>query len=302
MRAPVLGSAGVRRCGSGGRHPPRVTTTAATAEPIRSASLPQSTTRNGKRASTYQAFLEGEAEGRENLDVDLPRPRHQDRARGRVPTGSALRASSTATAAGETAVVHAAERGRRERRRQSGRRSCCCCPGSGPERRAARHSASPCRYDAPDVGKHLQGPPAARARVLRLPGIGVSMAEVGVARWDPTPCVQPRDRCRPIPPMTPRCSPRAGGDPGRSRAPRRWVGDDRPWVSCLRRCMRRAPGTRPALVMRTPMTPRSGSSSAATTPTSGATACASTPTEHFDDAGRSRSVPTAENVIVLANP
>ena len=39
-------------------------------------SLLQTTTRDGKRSSTYHAFLEGEAEQRPNLDGHLPRARH----------------------------------------------------------------------------------------------------------------------------------------------------------------------------------------------------------------------------------
>jgi choline dehydrogenase-like flavoprotein len=68
-------------------------------------SLLQTTTRDGKRASTYHAFLEGEAEGRENLDVIC-----HAQATGLVledgPDGLRATGVEYRTAAGETAVVN----------------------------------------------------------------------------------------------------------------------------------------------------------------------------------------------------
>ena len=71
-------------------------------------SLLQTTTRDGKRASTYHAFLEGEAEARPNLDVicgaHVTRIVLEDGSEGLTATGVEYRATS-----GESAVVHAAK-------------------------------------------------------------------------------------------------------------------------------------------------------------------------------------------------
>ncbi len=62
--------AAVRRRRRRRRHPGAATTTAATAAgPTGVVSLLQTTTRDGKRSSTYHAFLEGEAEQRPNLEI-----------------------------------------------------------------------------------------------------------------------------------------------------------------------------------------------------------------------------------------
>ena len=73
----------VRRGGRGGRHPRPGTTTAATAvAPAGLASLFQTTTREGKRSSTYHAFLEPVA-GPAQPDRDHPRPGREGAARDR---------------------------------------------------------------------------------------------------------------------------------------------------------------------------------------------------------------------------
>ena len=72
------------------------TTTAATGAAREGVvSLLQTTTRDGKRSSTYHAFLEGEVEQRPNLDGDLRRARDPGDPGGTAPAGCGRRESST---------------------------------------------------------------------------------------------------------------------------------------------------------------------------------------------------------------
>ena len=64
VRSPVLRRARVRRRGGRGRHPPRGLQRARSRRPDGVVSLIQTSTRDGKRSSTYHAFLEGDAERR----------------------------------------------------------------------------------------------------------------------------------------------------------------------------------------------------------------------------------------------
>ena len=103
-------------------------------------SLLQTTTRDGKRASTYHAFLEGEAEERANLDVICGRTRPRSSSR-TAPTGCGPPASSTAPR-------RASRRSSTPRRTswsapaRSGLRSSCCCRGSA-RRTSSSRSGSP---------------------------------------------------------------------------------------------------------------------------------------------------------------
>ncbi len=167
-------------------------------------SLLQTTTRDGKRSSTYHAFLEGDVEQRPNLEIitgahvtrvlarrwsgrtDRARRRVPHRRRRDRPSPSPTRRSCSAPA-------------------RSGHRRSCCSPASdrGP---SSTRSGVPCQLDSPDVGKHLQGPSAGRAV---LPGAGGGhLDDRGRSRrWGPTRSGRRRDRCRPIPRTTPTCPP-----------------------------------------------------------------------------------------------
>ena len=102
-RPRAAGRTPVRRCRRGRRHPdgrlqrPRSRGRAWRCLP------PQTTTRDGKRASTYHVFLEGEAEGR-RVSTSFRRCQATGLgARGRSPWAPGRRALSIRTAAGEPA-------------------------------------------------------------------------------------------------------------------------------------------------------------------------------------------------------
>jgi len=117
------------------------------------ASLLQTSTRNGKRSSTYRAFLEGEAEGRPNLTivtgaqatrVILEDSSGQIEAKGveyRAATGEiriAIAAKEVILSAGAVGSPHL-----------------LLLSGIGP-RRELETAGVPCLVDSPHVGKHLK--------------------------------------------------------------------------------------------------------------------------------------------------
>jgi choline dehydrogenase-like flavoprotein len=140
-------------------------------------SLLQTTTRDGKRASTYHAFLEGEAEQRENLVVIC----HAHAAKIVLeagPDGPRATGVQYLTDAGETAAVQATKEvvvsaG------AVGSPQLLLLSGIGPKDELKALGIT-CRHDAPDVGKHLQDH-LQLALMFPAPGIGVSMTEVGLA-------------------------------------------------------------------------------------------------------------------------
>ena len=140
-------------------------------------SLLQTTTKNGKRASTYHAFLEDEAEGRENLDVvchaHATRIVLEDGPDGLRATGVEYRRDD-----GETTVVHATKdvvlsAG------AVGSPQLLLLSGIGPKDELEALGIT-CQHDAPDVGKHLQDH-LQLPLMFPAPGIGVSMTEVGLS-------------------------------------------------------------------------------------------------------------------------
>jgi choline dehydrogenase-like flavoprotein len=140
-------------------------------------SLLQTTTKDGKRTSTYHAFLEGEAEERPNLDVicgaQVTGIVLEDGADGLRATGVEYRDAS-----GESAVVHAAKdivlsAG------AVGSPQLLLLSGIGPKDELEPLGIQ-CRHDLPDVGKHLQDH-LQLALVFPAPGVGVSMTEVGMS-------------------------------------------------------------------------------------------------------------------------
>src|SRR5918995_1681288 len=140
-------------------------------------SLLQTTTRAGKRSSTYHAFLEGEAEQRPNLDVICGA--HVTRVMLDGGPGE-LRASGVEyrTADGETVVARAAKEvvlcaG------AVGSPHILMLSGVGP-RRELEAVGVPCHLDAPDVGKHLKDHLQV-GLIYPAPGTGVSMNQMGLS-------------------------------------------------------------------------------------------------------------------------
>ena len=140
-------------------------------------SLLQTNTRDGKRASTYHAFLEGEAEQRPNLDVICGAHATaivlEDGPEGLRATGVEYRTES-----GGSAVVHAA-RDIVVSAGAVGSPQLLLLSGIGPKDELEAIGVT-CRLDAPDVGKHLQDH-LQLALVFPAPGIGLSMTEVGMS-------------------------------------------------------------------------------------------------------------------------
>lgn len=140
-------------------------------------SLLQTTTREGKRASTYHAFLEGDAEQRANLEVIS----------GAQVTRVLLDSSSDrltavgveyVTADGETATV-TADKEVVLSAGAIGSPQIMMLSGIGPRNELEAVSVE-CRLDSPHVGKHLKDHLQV-GLVFPAPGVGVSMTEVGIS-------------------------------------------------------------------------------------------------------------------------
>jgi choline dehydrogenase-like flavoprotein len=140
-------------------------------------SLLQTTTRDGKRSSTYHAFLEGEVENRPNLTVITEA--HVTRVLIEGEPG-ALRA---------TGVEYLADDGTRQVVTASaevilsagavGSPHLLMLSGIGP--RAHLESLDiDCRLDAPEVGRHLKDH-LQLGLMFSAPGLGVSMLDIGIA-------------------------------------------------------------------------------------------------------------------------
>ena len=141
------------------------------------ASLLQTNTRGGRRSSTYHAYLEGEAEGRKNLTILT-----HAKARRVVleRDGGDLRAVGVEyrNEAGETHQVRA----RRDVILSAGAVGSphlLMLSGIGP-RRELEDVGVVCVHDLPGVGKHLKDH-LQTPLFFEAPGVGVSMAEIGVA-------------------------------------------------------------------------------------------------------------------------
>ncbi len=140
-------------------------------------SLLQTTTRDGKRASTYHAFLEGDAEQRPNLEVIC----HAHVTRVVLEgDGSALRATGVEyrTAAGATQVVRA-DREVILSGGAVGSPHVLMLSGIGPRVELEAVGVA-CTLDAPDVGKHLKDHLQV-GLMFPAPGVGVSMNDVGIS-------------------------------------------------------------------------------------------------------------------------
>ena len=141
------------------------------------ASLLQTTTRNGKRSSTYHAFLEGEAEHRPNLTI-ITRA-HAARlildgdASAQVARGVEYRTENgeIATAMARKEVVLSAG--------AVGSPQLLLLSGIGPKDEL-EVTGVPCRLDLPEVGKHLKDHLQV-ALFFPAPGVGVSVSEVAIS-------------------------------------------------------------------------------------------------------------------------
>lgn len=140
-------------------------------------SLLQTTTRAGKRASTYHAFLEGDVERRPNLIIITGAQATRivlDEAAGRaVATGVEYRtaAGESRTALASREVVLSAG--------AIGSPHLLLLSGIGPREELGAVGVA-CRVESPHVGKHLKD----HLQVgffFPAPGAGVSMNEVGVS-------------------------------------------------------------------------------------------------------------------------
>jgi choline dehydrogenase-like flavoprotein len=141
------------------------------------ASLFQTTTRGGKRSSTYHAFLEGDPERRPNLTIltgaHATRVLLQGPANSKVATGVEYRTSDgkirTAQASKEVVLCGGAV----------GSPQLLLLSGIGP--RAELESVGiACQVDSPHVGKHLKDH-LELGLFFPAPGVGISMNEVGIS-------------------------------------------------------------------------------------------------------------------------
>jgi choline dehydrogenase-like flavoprotein len=148
-------------------------------------SLLQTSTRHGKRSSTYRAFLEGEVECRPNLTIITGAQATRVLLEGTTATGVEYRGADgeigTATARKEVIVCAGAV----------GSPQLLLLSGIGPRRELGAVGV-PCVVDSPHVGRHLKD----HIQVplfFPAPGVGVSMAEVArsadgaaLAEWQAT--------------------------------------------------------------------------------------------------------------------
>jgi choline dehydrogenase-like flavoprotein len=141
------------------------------------ASLVQTNTRNGRRSSTFHAYLEDRAELRDNLTIVtgalVTRLILEDEGETLAATGVEYR-----DAEGALHTIHA----RREVILSAGAVGSphiLMLSGIGP-RRELEAAGIQCRLDLPDVGKHLKDHVQA-PMTFAAPGIGVSMAEIGLS-------------------------------------------------------------------------------------------------------------------------
>jgi choline dehydrogenase-like flavoprotein len=141
------------------------------------ASLFQTTTKDGRRSSTFHAFLEPVMDVRENLVVlshaRVQRILLEDSADGLVATGVEYRtadgALETVTATKEVVLSAGA----------IGSPQLLLLSGVGPADELAQVGIE-CRLDLPDVGKHLKDHLHA-PMFFEAPGIGLNMTEVAIS-------------------------------------------------------------------------------------------------------------------------
>ena len=140
-------------------------------------SLLQTTTRDGKRASTYHAFLEGEPESRPNLTVITEAQVVRVVVEGEP---GALRATGVEYLADDgTRQLLTADREIILSAGAVGSPQLLMLSGIGPREHLESLDIA-CLLDAPEVGRHLKDH-LQLALMFPAPGLGVSMAAMGVA-------------------------------------------------------------------------------------------------------------------------
>jgi choline dehydrogenase len=141
------------------------------------ASLTQFTTRNGRRSSTYQAFLAGEPERRPNLTIitgaRVTRVLLDGEGKRTIATGVEYQ-----NAAGETRPVYSTKEVILSAG-AIGSPQLLLLSGIGP-RQELEAAGIGCRVDARHVGKHLQDH-AMCPLIYPAPGLGVTMNDVALA-------------------------------------------------------------------------------------------------------------------------
>ena len=140
-------------------------------------SLLQTTTRDGKRASTYHAFLEGDVEQRPNLEIITGAQVTRVLVDG-GPGALTARGVEYRTADGEIAVA-LADREIVLSAGAVGSPQILLLSGIGPKHELEAVGV-PCQLDAPDVGKHLKDHLQV-GLFFPAPGVGTSMLDVGLA-------------------------------------------------------------------------------------------------------------------------
>jgi choline dehydrogenase len=140
-------------------------------------SLTQTTTRGGKRSSTYHAFLEGEPENRPNLTIITGAQATRVMLAGE-PGQRAASGVEYCTASGDTRVVHA-EREVILSAGAVGSPQLLLLSGIGP-RVELETLGIACLVDANHVGKHLKDHLMC-ALIYPAPDVGVAMSEVGLS-------------------------------------------------------------------------------------------------------------------------
>src|SRR5262249_27057413 len=141
------------------------------------ASLTQFTTRNGRRSSTYEAFLAGEPERRPNLTIitgaQATRVLLEGEGARTIATGVEYRTASGEVPAGHAAKEVILSAG------AIGSPQLLLLSGIGPRQKLEAVGIT-CRVDAPHVGKHLQDH-AMCPLIYPAPGLGVTMNDVALA-------------------------------------------------------------------------------------------------------------------------
>ncbi|MGH7096227.1 MAG: GMC family oxidoreductase [Stellaceae bacterium] len=141
------------------------------------ASLTQYTTRDGRRSSTYQAFLAGAPEERPNLTIITGAQATRVILAGETGRKTA-EGVEYRTAAGETAVAYAGKEVILSAG-AIGSPHLLLLSGIGPSPELETHGI-PCQIDAPHVGKHLQDHTMCPL-FYPAPGIGIAMNDVALA-------------------------------------------------------------------------------------------------------------------------
>jgi choline dehydrogenase len=140
-------------------------------------SLAQTTTRNGKRSSTYHAFLEGAVEQRPNLTVITKAQVTRVILEGE-PGHVVARGVEYQTPGGEAVSVLAAKEVVLSAG-AVGSPQILLLSGIGPKEEIEAIGV-PCRVDLPEVGKHLKDHLFVGLG-FEAPGVGVSLTELGLA-------------------------------------------------------------------------------------------------------------------------